>query len=216
MTRILTRALACAVCGRAVELPWLAESTRLEGDDLDTRPAMMERGTIAIWVAECPGGGYCAYDLSTAPPGAAALVGSEAYRAVRADRSRRALANRFLCASLLRGASGEHARAFWAALHAAWTCDDDDRFQAASLCRGVALGYARRALAAGQAIDGGEVVLADVLRRAARWKEAGAIVRKTLAARPPAAVEALLVFEKRLIARKDAGCHTVEEARARA
>lgn len=213
MTRILSRKLACAVCGRQAEVPWLAESSRAGSDDLDSRPAMMERGTIAVWVAECPGCGYCAYDLAAAPLGAAELVGSEAYRAVRTDRSRRALANRFLCASLLRGASGEHARAFWAALHAAWTCDDDDHVQAASVCRGVALGYARRAREAGQEIGEGEVVLADVLRRAARWKEAGAIVRKALAARPAPGIERLLLFERRLIGKKDAACHAADEPR---
>lgn len=218
MTRILTRAVTCALCGRPVEIPWLVESHRLGAEDLDTRPPFMERGTIAVWVSECPGCGYCAYDLSTAGPQAADVVRSPEHARTRVHPARRAIANRFLCAAMALDAAGEPSRAFWAALHAAWACDDDDRRAAAADCRMVALEYAARARKAGRSIEHGpgaaELVLADVLRRAGKFGEARGMVRLGLEARPSPDVEQLLAFEKRLIARKDVACHTVDEVTA--
>lgn len=224
MTRILSRTVACALCGRTVEVPWLVASHRLGAADLDTRPPFMERGTIAVWVSECPGCGYCAYDLSTAGPGAADVVKSPEHQGVRKDPSRRAIANRFLCAAMALDAAGAPTRAFWAALHAAWTCDDDWNGQSvgpqgpASDCRVVALGYAARARREGLSIESGpgaaELVLSDVLRRAGRFGEARGMVRLGIEARPDAPIERLLAFQKRLIARKDVACHTEDEATA--
>lgn len=218
MTRILSRSIACAVCGRPVNVPWLVESHRIGGEDLDTRPPFMERGTIAVWVSECPGCGYCAYDLSAAGPQAADVVRSPEHQSVRRDPSRRAIASRFLCAAMTLDAAGEPVRAFWAALHAAWTCDDDAILGPASECRGVALDYAARARKAGRAVEPGpgaaELVLSDVLRRAGRFGEARGMVRVGIEARPDPSIERLLAFEKRLIARKDVACHTTDELTA--
>ncbi len=223
MTRILSRTVACALCGRSVEVPWLVASHRLGAADLDTRPPFMERGTIAVWVAECPGCGYCAYDLSTAGPQAAEVVKTPEYLSARKDPSRRAIANRFLCAAMALDAAGAPTRAFWAAIHAAWVCDDDDvqgqlagQRAPASECRMIAVEYAARARKEGLSIESGpgaaELVLSDVLRRAGRFGEARGMVRLGIEARPEAPVERLLAFEKRLIARKDVACHTEDEA----
>ncbi len=186
----------------------------------------MERGTIAVWVAECPGCGYCAYDLSTAGPQAADVVKSPEHQDIKRDPSRRAIANRFLCAAMALDAAGAPTRAFWAALHAAWACDDDDwqqgptagRLGPASECRAVAVGYAAKARKEGLSIESGagaaELVLSDVLRRAGRFGEARGMVRLGIEARPDAPIERLLAFQKRLIARKDVACHTEDEATA--
>lgn len=218
MTRILSRTVACAVCGRVVDVPWLVESHRIGGEDLDTRPPFMERSTIAIWVSECPGCGYCAYDLSVAGPQAVDVVKSPEHEKVRRNPTRRAIANRFLCAAMALDAAGLPVRAFWAALHAAWACDDDILPGPATECREVALEYAARARKAGLAIEPGpgasELVLADVLRRSGHFGEARRMVHVGLETRPVLALEQLLLFEKRLIARKDVACHTTDELTA--
>lgn len=215
-TRILSRRLVCGLCGREVEVPWLVASHREGPSDLDTRPPFMERGTIAVWIAECPACGLCAYDLSRAGERASDVVRSAAYARILRDPSRRAIANRFLCASMILSAEGEHVRAFWAALHAAWACDDDDRPRGAAECRGVAIDHAERARAEGRPIEEGpgaeEVVLADVYRRSARFSEAARKVREGLVRRPDPAVLARLDLERRLIRRKDSVCHTEAEA----
>lgn len=103
--------------------------------DLDLRPAPMRRYSMQTWVVRCPGCGYCARSIEQAPEGVRAVVDSETYRAQLEATDAPELANSFLCQALLDEAQGRTVSAVWAAVRAAWVCDDAELEDAATTCR---------------------------------------------------------------------------------
>ncbi|MEM3650434.1 MAG: hypothetical protein QW831_06905 [Candidatus Jordarchaeaceae archaeon] len=114
----------CALCGKKSKQIAIISTNTIGSPDLDTRPSESARSTLPYWIEFCRECGFCAPDISHAPEGAAEIVRSEAYQRQLHDPDFPALANRFLCLSLILEKIGVYVGAGWSSVHAAWVCDD--------------------------------------------------------------------------------------------
>jgi len=217
MTHLRHLSTTCAVCGEACRFTIPEAAGSVGSRDLDTRPAEPLRSTIYAWVKRCPSCGYCAPDPGKAPEGAADVVKLPRYRWQLDARKFPGIANTFLCWSIIQEDLGFPAQAAWASLHAAWVCDDEGADVPARICRKRAADLLRRAWEKGDrlaALEGAdEAVLADLLRRAGRFREARAVVAEALEKHPQPIIADIMRLQARLIAASDRGVHTVAEAR---
>ena len=207
----------CGLCGstsrQAVALS--VTVTSQEPPDLDTRPGEPVRSTLGTWMQCCPECGYCAADIGTIHEHAADLVATKEYQGRLLDSAVPEQARPFLCHALILEHVHQYADAGWTALHAAWACDDASDSKAAQAARGLALNYWKHGKKHGQAF--GELaeefaLAADVSRRAGRFEEALVTANEGLEVDDlPAFLEALLLFEKTLIGRRDAERHHLRE-----
>ncbi len=216
MTVLRETEQTCRVCGHRERYTVALSGSAFGSADLDTRPPPFLRFNLAFEIQRCPACGYCAPDVSEGPDEAAAVVAREDYRAQLDDPSRPPLANAFLCWSQIQEAAGAYAEAGWAALKAAWACDDEGAEEAARRCRTRALALFRRARAQGQPFaedPASEAALeADLLRRCRRFDEARAAAEAGLRAEPTPLLAAVLRYQLRLCDEGDDGLHQVEEA----
>jgi hypothetical protein len=215
MTTIARVSRNCAIC-RTVSSQIVLGSTNAFGpSDLDTRPAEMLRSTLPYWIERCPACGFCAPDISKPQEGAAGIVRTPAYQEQLRDPGFPALANSFLCHALLLEHAARYSDGGWAAVHAAWACDDEGS-PAASRCRERAVLLFRMAREQGQAVaaqpGADEAVLTDLLRRSGHDGEAMAACRDGLAMDPEPLIAAVLRFQQALIGRGDRKPHTISDA----
>ncbi|MCK9297776.1 MAG: DUF2225 domain-containing protein [Methanoculleus sp.] len=217
MTHLRHHNTTCAVCGESCRFTIPEAAGSVGSRDLDTRPAEPLRSTIYAWVKRCPSCGYCAPDPGKAPEGVADVVKLPRYRWQLDSRKFPKIANTFLCWSIIQEDLGTPAQAAWASLHAAWICDDEGEDVAARVCRTRAADLLRRAWEKGERLASqpgtDEALLADLLRRAGRLREARAVVKKALEQNPQPVIADILRLQARLIAASDRGVHTVAEAR---
>lgn len=174
------------------------------------------RSTLAYWVTCCPECGYCAPDLSEASPEASAVVKSEAYKALRADRSLPEMARDFLAYSAILERVGLLADAGWSALHAAWACDDEDAVGPARDCRRKAIEFWRGGKMQGQPFSenlwGEFAIITDVYRRTGAFEEARTACEEGLDEIDiPQPVEAMLRRQLVLIQQRDDTRHSMKE-----
>ncbi len=185
----------CAACGTPALPPFRAPAPEL-APDLDMRPGEPTRSTLAKWIATCPSCGACAPDLAALPPGAAATVNSDAYRAA---------ANPFLRWATICEAAGATAEAAEAVLQAAWAADDaGDALAAAALRRRTA------ALWGAPADTETRLRLIDVLRRAADFAEAQRRIEALDGLDENS--ERIAAYQAARIAARDAGRHLISSA----
>ncbi len=215
MTTLFKEKKKCLVCSKTNEYTAIGSTNQFGPPDLDTRPPEMMRSTIAFWIHRCPSCGYCAPDVSKGPSLAAQIVKSEAYLKQRGNHSYPELANRFLCWAIVQETAGDHVGAGWAAIHAAWACDDAEARAASAQCRTRATGLLRHAKANGISYAPGagveEAILADLLRRSGQFDQVGTICLEGLAKDPEDIVRQILVFQQALALRQDRECHTIAE-----
>ena len=135
MTTIVLIETECSLCGTTSEQQ-IARVPTTEGlPDLDSRPSEQMRSSIVLWVQRCPKCGYCATDISLEYPLADQTVHSPAYQKVLRKRGMPEKARQFLAWALIQEANEEFGGAGWAAMHAAWICDDAEKQKAAKACR---------------------------------------------------------------------------------
>lgn len=207
----------CAICGESCRFSIPRAVASVGSRDLDTRPAEPLRSTIYAWIKRCPSCGYCAPDPGKAREGTADVVKLPRYREQLDSQKFPGVANAFLCWSIIQEDLGVPAHAAWAALHAAWACDDAEDDVAARVCRRRAADLLRRAWEQGDRLasraGADEALLVDLLRRAGRLREALAVAKKTLEQNPEPLITAIMRFQIRLITASDRSAHTVAEAR---
>jgi hypothetical protein len=217
MTKLHYLNTSCSVCGETCRFTIPDGAVSVGSRDLDTRPAEPLRSTIYAWVKRCPSCGYCAPDLSRPLEGAADVVKLPRYRWQLEARKFPRIANTFLCWSIVQEDLGTPAQAAWASLHAAWICDDEEQDVPARICRKRAADLLLRAWDQGERLvsqeGADEALLADLLRRAGRLREARAVVKETLERNPQPLIADIMRFQVRLIAASDRGAHNLAEAR---
>jgi hypothetical protein len=86
-------------------------------------------------IQRCSHCGYCAPSISEGAEEAKAVVETVEYRARPSDPGFPSDANHFRCHALIMTTVGNHTAVGWAAMHAAWICDDPGREEAAKACR---------------------------------------------------------------------------------
>src|SRR5688500_9746788 len=64
MTTFYDKEKECFVCGTRHTYSFIGSTNSMGASDLDTRPPMMARMTLAWQVHRCPNCGYCALDVS--------------------------------------------------------------------------------------------------------------------------------------------------------
>jgi uncharacterized protein (DUF2225 family) len=214
MTTLITLEKTCGVCGTTSSHPAVASTNAFGSPDLDTRKPEMARSTFATWVQCCPQCGYCAFALNEVIGDAQQVITAAPYQNQRKALDLPELAKQFLCLALLYEAAEEHAPAGWAALYAAWACDDLGQLAQAKACRRRSAEHFRQALAEGKTIAGDDktaiCLLIDVLRRSEQWLLAESLCEDAL--RRHTAVEKILRFQQLLINNLDAGCYTISQA----
>ncbi|WP_255575402.1 hypothetical protein [Caldovatus aquaticus] len=199
----------CGVCGTESRQPAFRPPPPEQAPDLDLRPGEPVRGTMALWLQQCPHCGYAAPDIGRAHPGAAAAVAAAPFRALLAETAYPLLARRFLAwAHVLEETGALHAAAE-ATLQAAWVADDLNRPDLARLWRREAVALWR----AGPPLDPEQTVrVVDALRRAEAWEDALATAEALARSRPPEPVAQVIGLERRLVEARDSGRHTVASA----
>ena len=216
MTTLFTRKSQCFVCGNTAEYTVIGSTNTFGSPDLDTRPPEMMRSTMPFWVQKCPHCGYCAPDISAGSEAARDIVETDVYRAQVSDDRFPQLANRFLCAALVFEVSGKLAEAGWAAVRAAWACDDAGTDDGARLYREKALASLADVRERGQvfARDAAseDAVLADLYRRTGQFERVEVLCRERLAQQPGELLGMVLRFQLDLASRDDVACYTVEDA----
>lgn len=237
MTTIFTSEVKCSVCGSLSAHPSVGSTNTFGGaPDLDTRPPEMMRSTIGSWVQRCPHCGYCARQLMQEAASADRTMNTIAYRQQLSATTFSELGNHFLCHALIREAERDAAAAGWAAIHAAWACDDVETSlhlwpqalpegtqespsaagSAAIRCRRRAIELLERARSAGQqfASEAGaeEAILADLYRRIGQFDRVEALCDHGIAKIPEDLIRQVLGFERELAQRSDMACHTISEA----
>jgi hypothetical protein len=217
MTTLFKTEECCFICGNRSEHHEMGSSSEFGSPDLDLRPAPMMRSTVRWWVHRCPTCGYCAPRICDGPEIAKQIIGSPEYISRLSDPAFTDVANHFRCHALIQTAAGNHAGAGWAALNAAWICDDDGKEAegAAQACRREAIASFTTAREAGQQItgeaDGDMLLLADLNRRTGQFAEAVAICNRGIAAHPR---QQIFLAQRRFAQDGDKRCHTMNEAYA--
>ncbi len=219
MATIATEEKRCAVCGKTSVQGFVAEAGREGSADLDLRPPPDQRETIAHWVQECPHCGYCGLTLEEPTAGAAEVIASEDYRAIR-EGSSPELVVRLLCASTLLEHAERWVEAAETALWAAWAADDVGDDEEAGRARRRALDLLAEVRRRGEHYienpDAETLVMADVARRAGEFGRAAELLDGLGAVDDPR-FAAIVAFQRDRLAARDMRRYTVEEAsRARA
>jgi hypothetical protein len=236
MTTFRSVNVTCAVCGTESEQERLISTNTMGPPDLDTRPAPMARDTLRFAMARCPQCGYCAPELDEAAADTRAVLMADAYQQQLHNADLPELANTFLCWALVCEAEREYSRGGWAALSAAWVCDDTvlaDASQAertdqpfdlagnrsyaeAMICRrrAIALFLAAReyvqVFMQGEGAE--ELLLTDLYRRCGEFMLAEQTAGRGLNKASDAVIISILRGQLALILAHDIDAHTIPEA----
>jgi hypothetical protein len=215
VTKLEWAETTCAVCGSTNSGIRLTSAFIVGHPDLDTRPRGTGRPLTGFSIEQCYSCGYTAGRISDDPPGGIrAILESPAYRDALEDEALSASARQFLARSVIDEQAGDPAAAGWAALRAAWMCDDDGSAEAARRCRSRALTLFKRAASEGGAFaagGNGACVLADLLRRTRRFDEAVAECERALEHETDQLVRSILAFQVQLARERDDDRHDVGE-----
>jgi hypothetical protein len=130
------------------------------------------------------------------------------YQAQLSDWRLPRLATSFLCQSLLEEADHQYGRAARAALHAAWTCDDQPlRKRQALACRRRVVQLIHEAARRGQEVESeewtGKVVLTDILRRSGDFASAAEECQRQMILEDDERLRSQFEYEALLIQRHD-------------
>lgn len=139
MSQVMTEPVRCAACGKKSEQNILVSTNTFGSSDLDLRPPKMERSTMVYWVQKCPYCGYVAEQLDKIPKINAPFLKTDEYKKCLGLVFDSNLAKKFFQQYLIQVVEKDAERSFYAALHAAWACDDAEDESNAELCRKYAL-----------------------------------------------------------------------------
>ncbi len=189
----------CAVCGSPARPVFRAPPAE-QAPDLDGRPGEPTRSTLSQWIATCRRCGASGPDLAALPAGAADVVRSDAYGALRASGT----AGPFLRWAKICERAGDRAAAAEAVLQAAWALDDAGQDSAELRARAVALW--------GEPSGTEDALrIIDLLRRAGQFADAMAFAVR-LDRELDENSAAILAFQRDRIAAGDRGRHGIGSA----
>ena len=212
MTTIYADFLTCAVCHEVSEFQIMGSTSTFGSYDLDLRAPRLARYTMDSWLQDCPECGYVNDSVEVLVPGAAEVMRSAEFAALRHDAVTPKLVSAFKRHALI--VSTDPVEAGWALLHAAWVYDDLKQPERACECRQECADFwVGVDWPADEQGARNQAVLVDVLRRARCFDEAAALIERLLP--HPAITDGIdraLRFQTQLISRQDAECHTCEEA----
>ena len=173
MTTVFPQTVKCSVCGAENEIMVVGSTNAFGPTDLDTRPPEMKRSTMYYWVQECSACGYAATDLTDETGLDRSFFKTDDYLAYSGISFASDLAKLFYRQYLIMTAEKQHEEAFFAAVHAAWSCDDAKDEANAALMREKAVKEAEQLLQSDDCDwkDTVRLIRADLLRRTGRFDE---------------------------------------------
>lgn len=206
----------CPICGETYFPERLMSTHAFGSPDLDLRPPPDEGRLLSYMVECCEHCGYaCRSFDDVVPEGAVAAMATETWEAIGSRTGYPPLALTFKRAEWIYRYSQEPVEAIWMALRAIWVCDDTAS-ALKSLLRLEAAALLEELNAAGGTFvsqDGGnEALLADLYRRSGQWETASNWADRGLSKASHPVVQAILRFQKDLIASHDTEVHQVAEA----
>ncbi|WP_319408771.1 hypothetical protein [uncultured Desulfosarcina sp.] len=215
MTTITFRTGKCFICGHKGLFPHMASTNQFGSPDLDMRPPEMLRSTMDMWVQCCDECGYCAPVISKGSPNVNSVINSAEYIKQKSDYVIPKLANQFLRWFIIERSTGHPAEAGWAALNAAWVCDDHDKVTEARHCREKAIDLFHGARKVGISFADDEAsesaILIDLLRICGQFQGANAMCEKALKRESVPILKDLVLFQIDLIEKKDINNHCFDE-----
>jgi len=212
MTTIDIEFKTCFVCGQKANYEFLGSTNKFGSPDLDLRPPEMYRSTMHTWIQCCDNCGYCCPDISDGFFGVDSVINSSKYKSQKANQTIPELANQFLCWAIIPESEDDFVMAGWAAVYAAWNCDDRKRVSVAKECREKTLSLFHNVKKQGKNFAADEVsenlVLVDLLRRSSQFEVAQAMCEKTMKHK---SVEKIMRYQVDLIKKKDINCYSIDE-----
>lgn len=218
MTTLFSQSVTCASCGENQEVTLLGSTNAFGSMDLDMRPPPMDRDTLAMRIHRCGKCGYCAPALGSAEGVDLSQVGRPSYASLLGDTGFPALANQFRAYAYLATSAGNPVGACWAAIRAAWVCDDGgpEYGHVAIECRKEALQAIERIHADDKTFcpdlmtDG--ILRLDLLRRSGDFQAVLDAAAQLRAGNLPDILERIAAFQAKQAGQQVAACFTVQEA----
>ena len=216
MTTMYEKKVQCCVCGEKSNHKVVRSSYSHGSSDLDTRPSEMMRSTIYYSIQRCPSCGYCASDLSECSSKVKDHVESKEYQNIIGNKAIPKVAASFLALSYEKQQTHQYSESAWAAIHAAWICDDKNKQKASKECRKKAISMIESANAHSQKMGdqagATEVLTIDLMRRAGMFDQALKLAEDTKTKDIEEIILQIIAYEESLIESKDIDSHTVSEA----
>ena len=176
----------------------------------------MTRSTIYYSIQRCPSCGYCAPDLSECSGDVKVHVESNEYQEIIGNKAIPKVAASFLALSYEKQQTHQYSESAWAAIHAAWICDDKNKQKASKECRKKAISMIENANAYSQNIGdqagATEALTIDIMRRAGMFEQALKLAEETKTKDIEEIILQIIAYEESLIESKDIDSHTVSEA----
>ncbi len=158
----------CFICKKKSKQIILLSTNTLGAPDLDLRPSEMQRSTMSWWIQRCPHCEYVAGSISDETPVDPEWLNDNGYRFSDDRNFKSTLADTFYKDYLLDCALGKTIKAFYAALYAAWACDDARDYENARFCRLKALKKMEKVVPYKNK-ETASLVRADLLRRTGQF-----------------------------------------------
>ena len=209
MSSLIDMEKMCAVCGKKSIQEGIASTNEFGSCDLDLRPAEMMRSTMKWWLEECPYCGYVANDLSEKTVITKDWLKNNQYISCDNRNFAYTLAESFYKYYLISIANNDHKSAFYAALHAAWACDDVEDTDNAIYCRQKALEELGKLVIDNDEKETFLLIRADLLRRTGKFDllikdYEGKIFSEKL-------LNQICNYQVEKAKRKDTACYTVAD-----
>jgi len=216
MTMMFHQKKICFVCRKESSHPIIASTNAFGSPDLDTRPPEGKRSTMHCWVEVCPHCGYAASDISEETSVPRAFLNSRVYRECDGNLFLSALAQDFFRQYLLARKEGNLQTSFFALLHAAWACDDNNETYGAIRCRKLAITQLEQWMATPERnVDDAALLLmkADLLRRS---RDFSAVIDQFEGkAMEHPFHQQVIDFQVDRAKQEDAGCYRIDQITSR-
>lgn len=209
--------IKCGNCGCEHEYMDWASTHSFGSPDLDTRPSEDYRFTLnQLLVKKCNNCGYCSSDIEKVQENTEQIVTSQKYQEQLNNKQFPDKANEFLCKSIILESNYEIEEAAWASLHAAWNCDDNDKYIQGKYCRNRAIDLFQlsNASASLKFEKDGEypVLLIDLLRKTENFDKALTLCNIRLQKEDDELIIKILHFQNQLIEVQDVKTYKIEDA----
>lgn len=209
--------LICANCQHEAEYMDWASTHSMGSPDLDTRPPEDYRFALnQLLVKKCEHCGYCSMNIEEGSDNLEEIINSDIYQKQLNNVQFPEKANQFLCKSLIRENAYDLENAAWASLHAAWNCDDNDKYVQSKYCRSRAIelfNIANATTTLKFKKDGEfSVLLVDLYRRTEQFDTAIKICEVRLKQEEDELLKQVLLFQKHLTLLADIKMYKIQNA----
>ena len=212
MTMLFKQKYKCAICGTITEFKFVVSTNSFGTPDLDLRPAGMARFILDYQIQECPNCGYVSTTITDTGSVTTDWLKTEEYISCDGISFKAVLARKFYKYYKICLYEKRYNEAFWALLHTAWACDDENDVFNAAYCRKLAIPFISKLIdqTSEEKAEELQIIKIDILRRAGMFdtllSEYSTCIFKN------ERMKKILAFQLARAREKDMFCYTVENA----